>query len=855
MIKLKDVEKRFKNNEQVILNSINLELPDHGLVIFLGRSGSGKSTLLNVIGGLDDYKGSIDYGNGANTYKMSDIDKYRQSHFSYIFQDFYLEDDETVFSNVKRGLLIKGISDPEECEKRINESLKAVGLLRYRRRKAGQLSLGQRQRVAVARAISSKPDVLFADEPTGNLDSTNGEQIFQILKELSKEMLVLLVTHNEGMANKYNDILYRIEDGVLKEKSINTNHFANITESSSFLKKEANCIDFSKNGFKFKMYDLDNCNDKEVEITLLRKDGKTYIEFPEDVINTKIDSSMLTIEESNEENNIQEIYFDTSNFDETKKEKVKERLFFPKLKTTFKHKRFLTLISFILSFVFSFFFTFSYSWYNEYSIQWNKQEVYICSNYSDGLSNAIQFSNNNPGVFLPIGKRVELDFSDFSVLENDFNSSIYDYLVSGKLIGIKDSFLTKNNQYNEDEVIISKRLYDTLKSFTTREIIGSNYKIYKDNKEVTYKIAGVSDLINDEAILFPYEENIIGTFKFKSEKDYEYRYGVTLNIFNGIKLETNNSENNNEISISSSAIEKNPLIFNYLTNSGMYVQNIFESDDPIIQANKYLISSLYASFETSMLSVDNASNYNYEYTEISNEYELNYPSFALREDAYELLKDDISKLPLVVTKTYKYSESAPLALAFYDDWNEKALSKTIDLSNASYNYQYFYIDNRSYQGIEVVVAKNSDLSSYKLSDNTILGTYENLAGNVDRFNFYLLIFIISVLLFAVMILTYSLLFRTYYISQEKRIGVYRSLGINRAPIFRHVALEISITFGLYFAIPYVVMAIVFACVGVPTWINLLLLLLIYGLVLFFSMFPILTLLSKTPHNIMVKHDI
>ena len=380
MIKLVNVNKQFKNNERVILNSINLELPDKGLVIFLGRSGSGKSTLLNVIGGLDNYQGSIDYGEGASNYKMAEIDKYRQVHFSYIFQDFYLEDNETVFLNVKKGLLLKGISDPKECEKRINESLKAVGLLRYRRRKAGQLSLGQRQRVAVARAISSKPNVLFADEPTGNLDSANGEQIFQILKELSNDMLVLLVTHNEKMASKYNDILYRIEDGILKEKTVNNNSLKSSINTINTVKKTAEHIDLSSNGFKFKIYNLDDTNNKEIEIKILRKEGKTYIELPSDAINTKLEPSMLEVkEDEKEETNLNSHIFDTSDFDDTKKGKVKEYLFFPRLNSWFKRRKFLNFTSIVLACVFSFFFVFAYNRYSDYSSIWNQDDVYLCS--------------------------------------------------------------------------------------------------------------------------------------------------------------------------------------------------------------------------------------------------------------------------------------------------------------------------------------------------------------------------------------------------------------------------------------------------------------------------------------------
>lgn len=854
MIKLVNVNKQFKNNERVILNLINLELPDKGLVIFLGRSGSGKSTLLNVIGGLDNYQGSIDYGEGASNYKMAEIDKYRQAHFSYIFQDFYLEDNETVFLNVKKGLLLKGISDPKECEKRINESLKAVGLLRYRRRKAGQLSLGQRQRVAVARAISSKPDVLFADEPTGNLDSTNGEQIFQILKELSSDMLVLLVTHNETMANKYNDILYRIEDGVLKEKTINNNSFNHTLNNINTIKKTAEHVDLSSNGFKFKIYNLDDTNNKEIEIKILRKEGKTYIELPSDVINTKLEPSMLEVkEEKKEELNLNNHVFDTSDFDDTKKGKVKERLFFPRLNSWFKRRKFLNFTSIVLACVFSFFFVFGYNWYSEYSSIWNRDNVYICSRNYDSDVDAIEFIDNNPGTFIPSGKHFTFYYEDFSVFDYDFNGSSYTYLDSGQLIGVKNTFLVENKNYKDDEVIITDDFIANLKSQTTREIIGSEFIVNEYGKEKVFKIADSTNLVSGPAILFPHEENIYGTFKYESKENGSNEFSI--DIFDGLKLVKSDADNENAISLG--YLKKNPTVFEKLNNSGFYFTSILDSDESVMYCSDYSLSEFISKFSYNLFIPRNADDFNYQYEDVidNNNSIGNKPSFAFREDVYELLKDDIVRYAFDVTKTYPYSEDAPAILGLYDEWTYKQTAEAMNYNSMIVRTQYFYLDNISYRGTEVIVKNSNDLSSYKINESSILGTYKELAGSKNQLNFYLLIFAITLLLFAAMILTYSLLFRSYNISQEKRIGVYRSLGMNRAPIYKHMALEITTTFGLYFAIPYVFWIIVFSFVGIPVWLNVLLLLLIYGLVLIFSMLPVFSLLSKTPHNIMVKHDI
>ena len=854
MIKLVNVNKQFKNNERVILNSINLELPDKGLVIFLGRSGSGKSTLLNVIGGLDNYQGSIDYGEGASNYKMAEIDKYRQAHFSYIFQDFYLEDNETVFLNVKKGLLLKGISDPKKNEKRINESLKAVGLLRYRRRKAGQLSLGQRQRVAVARAISSKPDVLFADEPTGNLDSVNGEQIFQILKELSNDMLVLLVTHNEIMANKYSDILYRIEDGILKEKTVNNNTLKSSINEINTVKKTAEHVDLSSNGLKFKIYNLDNTNNKEIEIKILRKEGKTYIELPSDVINTKLEPSMLEVkEEKKEELNLNNHVFDTSDFDDTKKGKVKERLFFPRLNSWFKRRKFLNFTSIVLACVFSFFFVFAYNWYSEYSSIWNRDNVYICSRNYDSDVDAIEFIDNNPGTFIPSGKHFTFYYEDFSVFDYDFNGSSYTYLDSGQLIGVKNTFLVENKNYKDDEVIITDDFIANLKSQTTREIIGSEFIVNEYGKEKVFKIADSTNLVSGHAILFPHEENIYGTFKYESKENGSNEFSI--DIFDGLKLVKSDADNENAISLG--YLKKNPTVFDKLNNSGFYFTSILDSDESVMYCSDYSLSEFISKFSYNLFIPRNANDFNYQYEDVIDDNNSigNKPSFAFREDAYELLKDDIVRYAFDVTKTYPYSEDAPAILGLYDEWTYKQTAEAMNYNSMIVSNQYFYLDNISYRGTEVIVKNSNDLSSYKINESSILGTYKELAGSKDQLNFYLLIFAITLLLFAAMILTYSLLFRSYNISQEKRIGVYRSLGMNRAPIYKHMALEITTTFGLYFAIPYVFWIIVFSFVGIPVWLNTLLLLLIYGLVLIFSMLPVFSLLSKTPHNIMVKHDI
>ena len=202
-----------------VINDTTLKLPKKGMVAFLGESGSGKTTLVNVLGGLDSYKsGSISYDDTKFLkYQMDKVDTYRRNHFGYIFQNYNILEDKTVYENLLLALHIIGIYDETECEKRIKNALEAVGLYKFRKKLAGALSGGQMQRVSIARALVKHNDVIIADEPTGNLDSESTRQIIRILKKLSINSLIILVTHDISLANTYADYIYHIKDGKISD--------------------------------------------------------------------------------------------------------------------------------------------------------------------------------------------------------------------------------------------------------------------------------------------------------------------------------------------------------------------------------------------------------------------------------------------------------------------------------------------------------------------------------------------------------------------------------------------------------------------------------------------------------------
>ena len=216
MLQIKDIRKQYVTGElvQTALDGVSLNLRDNEFVAILGPSGSGKTTLLNVIGGLDRYDSGDLIINGISTRKYSDRDwdSYRNHTIGFVFQSYNLIPHQSVLANVELALTISGIS-PSERKKRAKAALDAVGLGNQLHKKPNQMSGGQMQRVAIARALVNNPDILLADEPTGALDSETSVQIMDLLQEVARDRLVVMVTHNPELAEEYANRIVRVKDG------------------------------------------------------------------------------------------------------------------------------------------------------------------------------------------------------------------------------------------------------------------------------------------------------------------------------------------------------------------------------------------------------------------------------------------------------------------------------------------------------------------------------------------------------------------------------------------------------------------------------------------------------------------
>ena len=222
MLQIKNICKQYKTGNliQKALDGVSLNLRDNEFVAILGPSGSGKTTLLNIIGGLDRYDSGDLIINGISTkkYKDRDWDSYRNHTIGFVFQSYNLIPHQTVLSNVELALTISGVSKAER-RKRAKRALEQVGLCDQGHKKPNQMSGGQMQRVAIARALVNDPDILLADEPTGALDSETSIQVMNLLKEVAKDRLVVMVTHNPELAYEYATRIVELKDGVIRSDS------------------------------------------------------------------------------------------------------------------------------------------------------------------------------------------------------------------------------------------------------------------------------------------------------------------------------------------------------------------------------------------------------------------------------------------------------------------------------------------------------------------------------------------------------------------------------------------------------------------------------------------------------------
>lgn len=297
MIEVKNLKKTYKPKKGKAveaLKGINLKFEEKGLVFILGKSGSGKSTLLNLLGGLDSFdEGEIIIkGKSSANFSQSDFDSYRNTFIGFIFQEYNILNDFTVGANIALAMELQGKKPTKDA---LNNILKEVDLEGYAHRKPNELSGGQKQRVAIARALIKNPEIIMADEPTGALDSNTGKQVFDTLKRLSKEKLVIVVSHDREFAEEYGDRVIELADGeIISDIKKYLAKPSNISEGIEVIEDKLIHI---KSGYELTEKDLKMIN----EYLRNNKDADSFISIDTNT-NNRIKRAVRIDDEGNREN-------------------------------------------------------------------------------------------------------------------------------------------------------------------------------------------------------------------------------------------------------------------------------------------------------------------------------------------------------------------------------------------------------------------------------------------------------------------------------------------------------------------------------------------------------------------------
>lgn len=813
MIKLENVNKffyRHKKNQIHVINNTSLTLEDKGMVSLLGPSGCGKTTLLNAIGGLDKIDSGKIYINGERLSRrsVSSVDKIRNINIGYIFQDYYLVNNMTVFDNVALVLKINGIKDKDEITKRVNYVLEKVGMYRYRNRYANMLSGGERQRVGIARAIVKDPSIIIADEPTGNLDSKNTIEIMNIIKAISKDRLVILVTHETELADFYADRILKIEDGKIIEDIVN-NHDNDLDyrlENKIYLKDLENHETIDKENLKVDFY---SDTKEKLNIKLIVKNGNVYIESSNKVEVIDNNSSIELVNDHYKKISkdiYQEYKFDFDKIINKNINKKYSSIFNPitLIKNGFKKVinysaiKKLLLVGFFLSGIFI---TYSVSsLYGIYNID-DSKFVTINKNYLVIDSKKIDVNdflkyekNDNVNYILPGGSLVSfyIEYDDYYQTLN-YKDLIYGSLSSLNMISEND-IISGRMPNKSNEIVIDKLVFDTYHSNPFASMLGINTPEKLFDRELTvgvlenYKIVGVVDLGSPSI--------------YTDESEF-------INIL-------------------------------YNTNDTAFTDNYYEEyivDDKMVE------------------------NLIYDYNNYKNKITIKEGRFPLND--YEVIVNNFYKDSYKINQEIdvKINDKKLKVVGFYtsDDNISYLLSNTNTI-------KYSLISNSSDMTLSVK-DKNKALNDFKAMGLNIKDSYQY---SRDKYYNTRMDSMASTLIFSVVILLISLIeiylmMRSSFLSRIKEVGIYRAIGMKRLDIYKMFISEIiaittlgSMT-GVFFS-SYVIYQLTTVSYYANKFLMngttvLTIVIIVYLFNLLVGLLPCALTLRKTPAEIMSRSDI
>lgn len=818
MIEISKVNKYFnrhKKNQIHVIDNISLKMEDTGLVALLGSSGSGKTTLLNVIGGLDKIqKGKIYINNKKISSKLpSKVDKIRNLSIGYIFQDYKLIENMSVYDNVAIVLKMIGIKNKEEIKKRVYYCLEKVGMYRYKNRPAAMLSGGERQKVGIARAIVKSPDIILADEPTGNLDSKNSLEVMNIIKAISKEKLVILVTHERELAEFYASRIVEIQDGKIV-KDYENKHNSELDyriENKFYLKDFKEHQKIETENTEVNVYSEDK---QQINLDVVLKNGNIYIKTNQNEKIEVIDnnSGIEMVDEHYKKLSKEELEKYKFDFDKIIDKNVKKKyssilnpitLVINGFKKVFDFSvlKKILLIGFFISAMFIMYAVSS-----------------ICATLNVKDTDFIKYNSN----YLQI-KKPNMTLEEYLTLEQ--NGNINYILPGSSLVSFK---------------------------FNPRE--------YYQTNDITLSVSGSLssiDMISNENIIsgaMPENEKqiILDKMIIQRQIDQEYGYFKMVGI-----------------------LKPEDMIGKQLTldNIGDFtVVGIVDLSTPSIYVNPTMLINIvqnaHSSSEMEMIGGIYISDVEEPETVQILDYKLYEDKITLKkgrfpENDYEVIVNISHKYDMRLNKTIStmVNDKKLTVVGYYE--SQEGIDKYL-VNNNTVKYKLI----REKQEF-MVYAKDKEkaLNDFRNLNLNVVNTYENskeeyLRAKKENMKTSI---IVSAIILAISLIEIFLMIRSSFLSRIKEIGILRAIGIKKKDIYKMFAGE-TIAITTLASVPGIIlMAYILKALSqityfsrfflVNIWTIIVTIILIYLFNLIIGLLPVHRVVKKTPAQILSRHDI
>lgn len=808
MITLKNVNKyynRHKKNELHVIDNTSLELESTGLVALLGPSGCGKTTLLNAIGGLDKVQSGEIFIDGKKLPKRGNAkkDEMRVLNIGYIFQDYNLLDHLSVFENVAISLKMIGVKNKDEIKKRVNYILDLTGMYRFRNKLAGNLSGGQRQRVGIARALVKNPKIIIADEPTGNLDSKNTIEVMNIIKTISKERLVILVTHESDLAKFYASRIVSLEDGhVIKDvENIHDDELDYRIDNKIYLKEFKNVDHLKKGTSKIDIYSSEKEN---LDLSIVVKNGNVYIKSGNkkkiEVVNE--DSAIEFIDDFYKK--ISKDDYENAKYDLDILSSKEERRHYSSIynaltmiKTGIDKVFGYTVMKKVL--LFGFFFSamfIVYSLSSIFGITRIEDSKFITA-HKDYLF--IENNGNDLKSYLDIEKREDISYVIPGSSSVSMTPKIDKWLQLSDFYGLISGSLTDKDLLGKDEVI-----YGRLPS-SGNEIVLDELALDRSKREnESLKLLGLvdyEDFLGLTLVAGNKEYTVVGISSMESPCIYSYK-SEFFNIL-GNPLESDYGET-------------------YDTAFGTHFSDYEKiKDDITIKKGRAPLND----YEVILDIANEAS------MEEGKTIDIKVAGTKLKVVGYYSSKKEMSEY-VVNTNTYKYDViSKNQNMMIISKNKEKTLE---ELKNKGYNVQELYELKRSEYTRDIK---------------------DNIKNSL----------VLAGVLLAISFIEIYLMIRASFLSRIKEVGIYRAIGVKRSDIYKMFLGEILVITtiaglpGMLFMSSIMNEITKISYIGslylMDARIMLLSLIMIYALNIFVGLLPISRTIKKTPAEILSRNDV